>query len=308
LAAHAINITDCRFDTSKFGYIDRGRFKKMITPESFSVSMERWLVQQYRHALEPGAPYSIEIFIKNFWIQGTTADELENYKVSAQPGSRVYEFLTCMATFEIYLKNGEAYVPVLRLDSLYRVAFVSKQLVETLLAKPFEDAMTAVSGIEKAKVAGAKKIMTAEELEQFNNRRLQFPRFANDPLERGIYRTFADFLNNKPTKREFTMEFGERSDEVFIMENGKSVVLTDFWGVCDGQKNYLKIGFNLFEMARQHNTYEIWGNKLPVQNYYRHTPSTADGIPGAVVAIAFNKKIEKLNKPLQLNMETGKLY
>lgn len=145
-------------------------------------------------------------------------------------------------------------------------------------------------------------------MEQFNNRRLQFPRFANDLMERGIYRTFADFLNNKPTKHEFTMEFGERSDEVFIMENGKPVVLTDFWGVCDGQKLFLKIGLNLFEMARQQNTYEIWGNKLPVQRYYHHTPSTADGLPGAVVAIAFNKKIEKLNKPLQLNMETGNLY
>jgi hypothetical protein len=68
-----------------------------------------------------------------------------------------------------------------------------------------------------------------QEVDTYNYRRIDFPRFRNDTLVRGIYLTFRDF--------------------------------------CDGRRNYIKSGLNIFEIYRHNNAYQSWGSKSVVQHF-----------------------------------------
>ena len=103
------------------------------------------------------------------------------------------------------------------------------------------------------------------------------------------------------------IQSGKLTDELYIEENGNPVLLKNFWGFCDGEKNYINLGFNFFELLRKSNTYELWGSKNITEktNQY-YGPLSSTGTTGGVF---INAKRNKLNyKPLQLDMETGKLY
>ena len=111
--------------------------------------------------------------------------------------------------------------------------------------------------------------------------------------------SFKDFLNNSPTQKNFTIQFDDLTDEVTINENGRQNVLEKYWGVCDGEKTFIKLGLNLFELTRTGNTYETRGSRTIMKMH------------GSPTSNAFNKEFVKAKlilRPLQLDMDTGILY
>ena len=309
LPAHSIHITDSRFDTSKIGYVRRNTYKKLAVPGGLAGGMKHILDQRFRYSLISTSPYKLVIFVKNFWMQENTLPEIHGYKFDLGGEASSSHLLTLNASCEVYLSQEEVYIPLFRFDSVY-VAEYTKQDGERLLVKPFEDCIRKAAAIDVAKAGGAKKKVTLSQVEAFNRRRWSFPRFSNDSAVRGIYKTFPDFLNNKPLQQDFTIEFGEHSDEVYIKENGTQVAQTDYWAVCDGKKTFLKIGSMLFEMQRQHGAYDLWGSPLSIHRYSRFPSGQSHSIAGLLLGNAlFNKnRIASYYKPLQLNMETGRVY
>lgn len=107
------------------------------------------------------------------------------------------------------------------------------------------------------------------------------------------------------------------TDELYVVgETGEPVLLEDFWGFCDGQKNYIHIGLSFFELTKESNTYELLGSKTITQRINRYSGGgSGSGSLGRDAANLgmmnglFNSKKTNINyKPLQLDMETGKVY
>jgi hypothetical protein len=200
------------------------------------------------------------------------------------------------------------FVPLFRRDSSYTDSSSLRLCAGALLLRPFGDCLKKAATLNTLKINQASKKLTWTDVETYNNQRLQYPRFTNDVVEKGIYKTFQDFLQNRVTKQEFTIQSSLYSDEVFVKENGKKVALIDFWGFCDGSKQYMRVGYNIFELARQNNAYDIWGNTIALRKFQRvFVP--VPGLIGLIGTAALSKDktiIEK--KPLQLNMETGEVY
>ena len=155
--------------------------------------------------------------------------------------------------------------------------------------------------------------MTYAEVDQYTKRFYKYPRFQNDDRARGIYLTFKDFLNNQPLQKEFVVEENKKTDELYLIEKGEKRILTNFWGYSDGTVCYINTGLNFFQLVRINKSYEIYGAKgLTQYTTVGGRPHTSDKsflykvMIGGPLATRDKSKMEK--KPLQLNMETGKLY
>jgi hypothetical protein len=309
LPFHRLLLVDNRFDTSKVGYLKTGRhYKKLVTEMPFAARLQTFLNNKYDSLTDQTSALTLLIVVKDFWLQQASAAEQKKNKM-AKASEATTEFANCTARFDVYMMMGDSYVPILKWDSIYNENRFLKKCVEELMIRPFDDCISKIARMNFSKIAEVKLKLTWKEIAQYNNQRLAFPRFKSQLPGKGIYKTFQDFLQNKPLQKDFIIQYGSQTDEVFVIENGTPVLLTDFWGLCDGEKNYLKVGFNLFELVKQNNTYDLWGSKLTVDYAFRYqasgsTPATA--ILGAV--LLNNNRVENTYKPLQLNMETGEVY
>ncbi|MEO5945709.1 MAG: hypothetical protein ABIP79_02755 [Chitinophagaceae bacterium] len=95
----------------------------------------------------------------------------------------------------------------------------------------------------------------------------------------------------------FKFTNGKVTDELYLVNNGKDELLTDFWGFNDGKKLFIKLGFNIFPAVPQQNTFEVFGAKH-ISNYHNN-PKQGDI---KITSMDLDLKI------LQLNMETGKFF
>ena len=143
----------------------------------------------------------------------------------------------------------------------------------------------------------------------YYDQRFKKPRIINNMLQRGVYLTFDDFLNNRLTAYKFSLEQDEESDYLYIEENGEEKLFTDFWGFSDGENLYIKLGFNFFKLTKDNNTYSFWGcrravHTTPSRNKNRVVRYMAFGN----LANLRNAKLKNLLRPMQLDMETGKAY
>jgi hypothetical protein len=309
LSYRSIKVVDARFDTTKIGYLKAGNhYKKIVTEGPLSLVIENHLNSQLKKQLDKSANQNLLIIIKKLWLQQTNADELNNKKISTTWGATHNGFGMCTSVFDVYLQKESIYIPLIKVDTS---SFTLKQLNKDagyLLAFALENCINAVSSIELDKIRNRSTLLW-KDIEQYNNKRLTYPRYTNDLLVQGIFLTFKDFLNNKPTVKKFVVQSGGITDELYVEQNGEAVLLEKFWGFCDGQKNYIHMGLNFFEITREANTYELWGSKIITEKSKQNNGARSlfSGL-GVQVNPGITKK-NKLNyEPLQLDMDTGKVY
>lgn len=303
-----IILVDSRFDTSKAGYVKTGRsYKKVATEKPFAGTLQTFLNRKYQLPADTSLP-ALLIVIKKFWLQESSLAEQKAYKM-AKASSTTSEFASCATGFDVYMVAEENYIPVFKWDTVCTENSPLKKCVNRLITQPFEYCIAKIGRMDFSKIQLAKRKLAWSDIEQYNDQRFAFPRFKTETFEKGIYKTFQDFLQNKPAKQEFVIQYGAQTDEVFVTEAGTPVLLTEFWGVCNGGKNYVKIGFNIRELIKQNNTYDLWGSKFTIDKSFRnpaHSNTPATAIIGS--ALFNNNAVESNHKPLQLNMETGTVY
>lgn len=305
LAFNHISIIDSRFDTTKVGYVRKGNsYKKLVLATDFSSAFENQLNNYLKSNFDSSKNATLLIVIKNLWLNEII---LKNEMPISQ----------CIYKLELYLKTDTSYFPLIRIDSMYASHGVLKEDKSDLLTAPFEKTLTQLESISFEKLLSGRKLSRTN-IEQYNNSRFNKPIFTA-ALQKGIYHSFKDFLENRLDSRPFEAEFGKLTDQLYLAEKGEKKLLTDFWAFCDGQKLYINGGFNFFELTRENNTFEFWGNSELIQ-YFSANPqlraanNSAWSIVHGLGQYAFEKGINKLmapkniKRPFQLNMENGDIY
>ena len=315
----SIKVTDSRFDTTKIGYLKSGnQYKKIVTEGPLAKVIQNHLNGSLSNHLNPLAGQSLLIVIKKLWLEQITIDELENKKIATTINAGDANLGMCTSLFEIYLQKDTIYIPLLKVDtSLFTLKKLNRD-GDYLIAYTLENCLNKLSTLDFNKVFNNRKKLFWQDIEDYNNKRFLYPRFKDEFIKRGIYLTFKDFINNKPITKNFVTQSNKLTDELYVVEEtGETVLLEDFWGFCDGQKNYIHIGLSFFELTRESNTYELWGSKTIIQRVKRYSGGGGSG-SGSLGRDAanlgmmnglFNSKKTNINyKPLQLDMETGKVY
>ncbi len=241
-------------------------------------------------------------------MQQTTTEKLEGKKISGTNSPEVAYYGMSISGFDIYLQKDSLYIPLLKIDtSLLTLKNLYKN-TDYLLGFALENCINQISLIDPNK-NNNKRTLSWLDIEQYNNKRLAYPRYKNDTLMRGIFITFKYFLKNKPVTKKFVVQSGKLTDELYVEQNGEAILLDNFWGFCDGEKNFIHIGLNFFEITRELNTYELWGSKLITERSRQNIGvQSLFSVLGVRTNPGITKKAKLNYEPLQLDMETGKIY
>ena len=302
-----IQVFDLRYDSTKIGFIkDKKIFKRLTTSVALDTLIRSNLVNRYSKYFDLTSNHTLTIFIRHFWLQETTETENQKIVVNTTP---VLGLTLLTAVIETYIKMGDDFRPLARIDSSFSRQILLKKSGEMVMI-PFDHLIGNVIRSNFERTIKSSRVFHKQYLDSFYAKRFEAPRFKNDLVEKGIYLTFKDFLNNQITKKDFSVEFGNLPDQLFINENGSQTLLENFWGFSEGEKNYMKVGLSFYELIKHDKSYTIWGAKFTIHNYkkYDHARS-GGGLVDVFIGVASDKnRIFNSINPLQLNMDTGNLY
>lgn len=298
-----VRVLDKRFDSSKLGFSFFGaQYKNIVLKPSLSSSIE----DCFRNFLSPGSSDRILVIVlRTLWMHELRSGEEDVEDFNNELRIKAKYVLKA----DIYSFENNAYQALTRIDTVFEDNHPLRDMASRLLSNSFVCAANKISSLDLGQLFLKKAKISEKDVTNYYDQRFKKPRFLHDTLQRGIYLTFADFLNNQPATYKFSLEQDEESDYLYIEENGEEKLFTDFWGFSDGENLYLKLGFNFFKLTKDHDTYSFWGclqavHTTPTRNKNRVVRYMAFGN----LANLRSAKLKNVLRPMQLDMETGNAY
>jgi hypothetical protein len=285
-------VVDRRFDTSKLGYAKPSAFVTSVitTRKPFAETMTEAIAKATKNKLSRDTGKQLLIVIRHFWLNGQSIDAVHKS--------------SCTVSLDVYLKNNEQFSPLFKIDTVLSSNKALLRADNDFLAESFQVCFEKVKGIPLEQTIARRRKFSEQEINAFYEEQFRNVHAKGDSLVKGVFLTFKDFLQNRPAYTEFRVANEDLSDDLYVIQNGKETLLSKFWGYCDGKRNYLKLGYSLFPLYRQNNTYDLYGaNEVD----HRGVPDSRDH---NVISHAIKTYQEDrlILKGMQLNMETGKVY
>ncbi len=300
----AIEFLNARPDTSKVGFVPArgGSYYKLTTDLSETF-------QKRTVAANAGNAYLF--VLRKLWLKQTTPAEQQQIKIVMRQAEANKPYSACYARIEVYEKRDGVYTPLFRLDSTFEDSRLLKANAAGLLLLPFEYCINKISANTSAAFAARRKRMTLAEVEAFSFKNKVYPESYGAAMQRGIFHSFPDFLNNRPDTTSFTLQSNVLTDELVLNKSGQQRVLNDFWGFCDGTNIFIRLGLNVFQLHPVQNTYELWGFKTIKQTFAQAAPvgGTGNALITSLLMHGLNsKRISASLKPMQLDLNSGSVY
>jgi len=290
-------INDERPDTLKAGYFYPGTNDKGIKKVCFTNRMTQQLSSFFDSQLQYESESGDSIFacVRKIWFGSYDTTDVKENKLTLRTRKLALKI-------EFYKRSQDCYFPLYRFDS-------SINIPETLSRKPSEVLETAliasVRALEKNSYTNNTmlKCLSRQQIDSFNRISKSFPVLNEKMAKKGVYMTVEQFRNNAPAYTEFKLKPGGRSDQLSI--NGMEGPRTkDAWAVSTGEKMYVRMGANYFEIFKSGSTYDFYG----FDTFFRAPSYNSRTTPlGVGLLNMITTKITDF-KPFQLNLETGEIY
>lgn len=308
-----IEIIDCRYDSSKVGYsANKKYFNKLVTAKNLSSQLQDSLNSSLN--FDTSKKQFLIIVIKRLWLNEGFKKES---RTKIEEGNLDFDYSTCSSKLEVYLKTITGFVPLIRIDTSYNFGYSLQVYAGRMLMFPFEKCLSRLEKIDFEAATTKSRKLSWDEIDEFNQTQFKKPILAQVPKQKGLYLTFKDFVENKISAKDFEVDFGKVTDQLYLKENGEKKLFTDFWGFCDGNACYINGGFNFFELHRVGNTFEFWANVSPANSSYptgdvqpmggkTNLESWGKGL--AYYGIIDGSKKRTVLQPIQIDMDTGNIY
>lgn len=298
-------VIDKRFDTSKIGYVRTAlEYKKLVLDNGFSTSLEYYLNKRFETAHNNR---NLVVFIKSLWLQEVRLGEITqqtelNEKMSVSQ---------CIIKADIYSCTENIYQALVRIDTLFETPKPLKNISEELISSAIDNIIVQVKTLNTEELLTRKTRIQKENVFNYYEQRFTSARTKNDTLQKGIYLTFADFINNRPSLIDFTVTQEKEADFLYMQEKDEQKLFTDFWGFCDGKTHFIKVGYNFFKLVKDGKTYSLWGCLEPIHDRKPSMEGVAADILIGRTTTTKNRQVSKLKnilRPMQIDMDTGKPY
>ena len=305
----AIEVLDNRFDTSKIGFtlgfqlfnnIKRAG-RKMIFDNSVAKALENYYNEFYQNSFTPNN-ITLFIVLKKLWFSGI--DNSRNKEIDILRNTTSEEFLYCK--WEYYLKRGNEYLPVKRTDTVingviyetngidYQNELSNNEILKLMLEGMVElvDLNKAVADFDNANK------LSWEKVKAYNASFYDWPILKDTMVNKGVYLTFNEFRNNKPSIRNFSekklrIRIGKEEDYI---EDNQGNRISNYWGYYNG--NEWKIGkYGNDKMFRKGNAFE----------FFSKTKTAAMSTNRGNTYGSTNNEAKPW-MPYQIDMETGLIY
>lgn len=309
----SIRVIDNRYDTSKIGFnftsrflaSKRKSFDKIDFKEGVEKSFEQFYNSYYENAFD-NSGYKLVLVMKKFWlslIARNKSKAINIVKFEAGGESIYYKI-------DYYLEKNNQYLPLKRIDSVFNINDKTFDLVNRTMEdkgrlifvknilKYFVEKYDFSMGINAFDNSPKKSYI---EVQNYNKKMFNLKILQDSAFAKGVYLSFEDFKENKPSLLNFTekrMRYSATRNEEYIEDvNGKAI--NQLWGYSDG--NFFKIGiYSHDKIYRTNNTFEFF---IPTVWYTQNTNSVGD----IGLTITTNNRNE-IWIPMQIDMETGEIY
>jgi hypothetical protein len=251
-----VEVIDSRLDTSGIvGMIQRGAFNRKVTlrlehPMQDEVGRAAATLIDSAGNKEDGA---LLINIRKFNIS-------ENTGALSESGSFRFR-----AVF--YIKHDTMYKRMYGIDETVTIPGgldVTKRLLENvpeLLGSYIKAAVT----YKQEQSATARQYSLYDILHIDELERKDIPVFQVDVPKKGLYATYNDFKNNRPSSEKVIVEHKKGFSRPLIYEmnengkKGKEILRKDYYVVCDGEKFYISRPHNLYELTKANGNFYFTG-------------------------------------------------
>jgi hypothetical protein len=297
-----ILVIDKRFDTTKAGYTHdnlSNKYSKIVPGKEWSAILNNY----FKSNLDSGSQQTLVIIIQSFWLQSGTLAEIQRIKkVKATYKDLSDRGGTCSAELDIYVQSDSTLQALFRIDtSFLNFGNFNRNNIDAFFFLPFDSVAKRISTISIPQSISNKRKISWTEINPVYERRFQAPVLTETSPASGIYLSFLDFVNNRPSISHFKFKKGKLTDELNAIKNGKEELIEKYWGFYDSTGLYINIGMNAFKAIRQQNTYEVVG--------FRHINIDRDYQTGTLYAEPLLGQLltNKTLKIFQVNMRTGRV-
>jgi hypothetical protein len=244
----SIEVMDVRFDRSNIGCVNKNvsatTIKRAKLPAVLPDSLYRYLpqmLQKFIH-LEQNSKDTLVLLVKQFRL----AERLINgVNLQYEP-----ELLLKLSFSAFRLRDAQL-TKLFSVDDLLVRKFPSdqkpkKDIFLELRVEGVMDMLQTVFQNRRWEATGASFPLTV--VQEGIRKRYQLPLFTDPVLQTGVYKSFQEFKQNKPSLTN--VHFRMRKDEVVAVQDGegKDINLKSIWGVCNGKKQYIVFRGELCEL------------------------------------------------------------
>jgi hypothetical protein len=307
----SIKVLDCRQDTTKIGFIEKGvgrtPYKKLIVENGFQKSGEIFYNQYYQNCLS-GDSNQLLIVAKKFWVNRSAKRNIQRRNNT----NNIDNDFDLYVQFDYFLKRRDEFMPIKRIDTIFSMGrnyikaeyesyrendysfyeFVLIKMIEAVDYKFYSD---------RFQISRNRKKLDA--VLNFYKTKMEYPILKDSIYKKGIYMSFNEFRNNRPSIENFKVEQNKKAGKLlFTSKNDSSIEVIKYWGYCDGKDIFC---YDLSHpVQRVGNTFEFFAESKVIRYYSTGTPNT---IYGEIPRVNFYTR-EKVYEPHQFDMETGNDY
>jgi hypothetical protein len=238
-----VEVLDSRLDTSNLGFIQRGLLNRMAY-----VTTSRPLKDELAS--------TVTTLIKDASKQdGTLLINLRQFKLTEFDGKGAENGVFRISAV-FYLKQGPVYRKILNVNTsvVVRGLDVTERLLDTV-----HEALGAfiqqAAGFDVAKIDPTTQF-TAQHYESIDElEKEKVPVYNVDLLQKGLYATFEEFKNNRPSAQVIVQMDASGKPQVYEMkENGKKgrkIRFDNYYAVCDGEKMFISGDYALYPLSKR---------------------------------------------------------
>ena len=303
---------DVRADTSYVGIRMKNSlleedkmFKKVNVERGLGEWMTAFMNRCNRHHVKKGAPQMV-CFVKQLRvIQLDSINRLSNKKEC---------YSKIRLEVEAYLLIDTTYYPALKMDTI-AMALTPGNRNFSILGK-LVTALTAKSSrMDEDKIL-KRKGYTSAQLDERYTKRFDKPILAARIFNRGVYKSFEEFIQNRPSIVNYRFLKDKKADILSVKnESNLWERLHDVFGFCDGRTIWINLKGSYRPLVKQGSTFEF----IETQNYWYRSavPSIPIGVGASPLGLKIgvllssemsNSAVVTDRMAYQLNMDNGELW
>lgn len=315
---NAVQFLDMRSDTSKVGFIlapvnsFTDEYHRVVFPKPAAEYLTKTMKDFYTG--DPDAGASLTIVLRQLWVS-------ERMVTPNTVGRQILvgsidQLSYCYLGADCYASSGGQHQYLGNIDTVVSVRRLLTNAADDLFRKTMFEALNKANILFK-KSDKASTAINTDALHQQYYKSISHPVLQVEEPARGVYLTYPEFLQNKPSFINFTVERTKKK-EIMHCPGIEDSLLAKAWGYYDSTGLNIHMNDNYYRAVRTQNTFEVAGPRTILSLY-----STEEKIFTAVVESFFsglasgglslalmgghNKTMKEL-VPYQLNVFDGTVY
>jgi hypothetical protein len=302
-------VIDARPDTARIGIhafiptLGSQHNRQLVFRQPAASEIAAFLNARFTRA---DAPYTALIVLRNLWLSDANYRREEKLKNPAILHERTHIRLKA----EIYAVRDSLFMPVMRFDTLQAYKRDNRYTSIVTYYSLWNKDVTAIlcdmaDSAARLTVArqGKGRQLHLEEIMKWNQSRFETPITGNITLTPGVYTSFEECRNNKPSLQHFEIRMENNYRLLYISESGGSTYYShEAWGCSDGKNIY---------MMHDGVLYPIWKEDRAFYFLAPPTPPALgpDGKPIAPEYFTTSSRSETNQRRIYaVDMDSGKTY